>query len=284
MLPALNATESPPPDAVAVFNPPAGPRVQEAWAIPSGPVSTLDGLIVPSAALAPKVTATPGTPLPNSSSTRMRSGCARVTPGLATWLLPLMMTMLVGSSATPVAVKVTAGRPGEAATTVCTPALVPSFQVTIAWPSTLLTTVALEREPPPLATVKVTGTPCLGLSTASATMTTRLAPRFAPTVPLWLFPLLTRSCEAGAVVACSVKSTGGWFPTLAETVWAPRELPRRKIACPRPTSSVDVEAETKEPPPPRTSQMMATPGTATPFWSTALITRGEAAVAPTGAA
>jgi hypothetical protein len=125
-----------------------------------------------------------------------------------------------------VAVKVT-GLPvsvPEVAVSVFVPAVVPSVQlVTAAIPLLpVRTTVVGTTVPPPEATANVTLVPDTGLLNASRTITAGGIATVAPTVALWLFPVLTAIDAAAAAftvtVACCVIATA---LIVAETVFVP---------------------------------------------------------------
>ncbi len=89
--------------------------------------------------------------------------------------------------ATPVALNTTgpplSSTPATAAERALAPASVPRVHApTVARPSSPVTGVSLLTEPPPSVTLKVTGIPLRGLSSASRTMTDGATGTAAPTV------------------------------------------------------------------------------------------------------
>ena len=78
-------------------------------------------------------------------------------------------------------------RPVALAVAVFVPAVLPRVSVVCACPSVLVTMVAADSEPPPVAIANVTMKPETGFPPASFTTTTNGLSAVA-TVALWLFP------------------------------------------------------------------------------------------------
>ena len=105
----------------------------------------------------------------------------------------LIFVIVAGAPATPVAVNVS-GDPGTftaAAVSVLTPAVVPSTHApTVAIPFASVVAVGPARDPPPVASAKVTVMPAIGFASASLIVTDGAGKTGVPTATLWLSPAL----------------------------------------------------------------------------------------------
>src|SRR5207248_2874332 len=164
---AVKGTEgTPEKTALRRFEPAPGPSVHCVLARPFGLVLTVAGLTEPPPVATIQVIGFPPTPLPLASCSRTTSESASGAPAEPVWASPETRTSVVGFAASAVCVKLTALRPTEEASAVCTPATFPSTRSAPALPSASVRTAPGLIEPPP-PTVHWTVAPATGLPNPS---------------------------------------------------------------------------------------------------------------------
>ena len=155
--------ESPPTDAVAVFDPKT-PSTRVADAIPLPFVAELD-VIEPLPPVTAHVTVTPDTGFAFASVTSTVYGVESVASMVSLCAFPPLSEMMAAAPTVPVALKVTGEpMPDTLALRLFAPAVAPSVQLpTEASPLAFVVGVAPVVEPPPPDTAKVTVIPGVGL-------------------------------------------------------------------------------------------------------------------------
>src|SRR5207247_1446064 len=139
-------------------------------------------------------------------------------------LFPALITTALALPTVPVAVNVTALRPGTAAVNVFGPTLGPNVQVpTVASPLASVDWLAPVTLPPPETTANVTRTSGTGLSNWSRTSTEGAVATVVPTDAVWLSPAFSTSWLAGPTVPVAVNVTGlpASVPAVAVSAFAP---------------------------------------------------------------
>ncbi len=189
--------------------------------------------------------------------------------------------MVVATPPTPVAVKVTDGRPAEEAVRVFEPGSGPrNHPPTVAIPVASVTCRDPTTPPPPVATAKVTTTPATPSPASSRTTTVGAIGTSWPTVACWPLPAVATIAEPVGVVAVAVKTTGLFTTppasTRAASVCSPDADPRTQLpTVTTPCASVVPTPPVTRPPPESTENVTGTPCARLP---NASATRTEGAV------
>ena len=126
---------------------------------------------------------------------------ATAEPAVADWPSPAFTVIVAAAAAVPVADTETAADPvgTEVTERLFAPAVVPSVHAgAVAMPLAFVVTVAGDaRDPPPVATAKVTDTPAIPLPSWSSTATVGDVATAVPTVAVCPLPPSTRRVVAG---------------------------------------------------------------------------------------
>jgi hypothetical protein len=235
-----------------------------------------------------KVTPSPLTGLPNTSTTVTVSGCVSVL--LASPLCPLpdvINKVFAGPAvALPVNIIGLPVRPDELADTWYNPALLPSVNMTEACPFAPVIAFAALKDCPvaPIGVdtmAKLTFMPDTGLPPASVTRTATGLARVVLIVDVWLSPDISATVVAAPAIPVAVKVTGDPVrpPLVAVKVFDPAVGPKVQLPTVAiPLAFVVAVNVVPDPPPVATAKVTLTPLTGLLFASFT-ITRGDVATA-----